>query len=218
MYDFNQEEDQKTRASGPIPAGSSVLVRLSIRKPKFTDDNSDIIGRTQRGMLFLDAEYEVIAGQFQGNKVWENLWLPLGLQRAILSDGQKTACNIAASKMKGILNAARGVMPKDDSPQANRKRQTQSWLDFNHLVFPVTVGIANEAVEKNGRTYWNNTISRIVTPDDSRYTELMEGGEVITNGPITGDGKQRRNGSHSGNEDPGYDSPPADAYDDEIPF
>ena len=167
-------------------------------------------------------EYEVSSGQFQGSKIWENLWLPLSLQPFTLSAGQKTACNIAGAKMKAILNAARGVMPKDDSPQARQKRQTQSWHDFGNLLFPVTVGINAQPVEKEGRTYWNNTVSRIITPDDTRYSELMAGGEIITDGPTTGDGKKHGNGSGKGafasQDDPGYDQPPTEAYSDDIPF
>ena len=53
MYDFNQEEDQKNRISGPIAAGSSVLVRLALRRPKFPYEASGIVGTTQKGMLFL---------------------------------------------------------------------------------------------------------------------------------------------------------------------
>ena len=216
MYDFNQEEDQQARASGPIPAGSSVMVRLSIRRPKFTDGNSEFIGKTTKGMLFLDAEYEVLGGQFQGCKIWEYLWLPLGLQRASLTDGQKKACTIAAQKMKGILNAAYGLMPKDDSPQANRKRNTQSWLDFNGLEFPVAVGIKDDPSESNGKTYWNNTISRIVTPDDKRYDDLLRIGEIITDGPVVGKGTATQRTGNSG--DPGYEQAPASAYDDTVPF
>lgn len=219
MLDFNNEQAQQIRAQGPIPAGSSVLVHLHIRKPKYEVQGMDFVAQAKSGMLYLDAEYEVIAGQYAGFKLWENLFLPRGHQQANLSQGQEQACSIAGAKMRAMLEAAKGVDPKDESPQAARKRQISSWLDFSGLEFPIVVGIAKEQNEgKDGKMYWNNSISRIVTPNMPQYEEVRHGGEIITNGPITGDGGKRGSRHSNNGGDPGYDQPPASAYDSDVPF
>jgi hypothetical protein len=225
MYDLNEEQDQKIGASGPIPSGSIVLVRLNVRKPKYHAEGMEMpVGEAESGMLFLSAEYEVVSGAYEGLKIWENLFLPRGLQKISMTEGQEKACNIAGGKLKGIMNAARGVMPKDDSPSARRKRMINSWMDFHELEFPVQVGIAKEQKEgKDGRLYWNNTIYRIVTPDVKQYRDVMDGGEYITDGPVTGNGNGGRavgkGGDNGGRrDDPGYERPPDDAYESDLPF
>lgn len=216
MIDLSQEQEQQIRKSGPIPAGSSVFVRLTVRKPKYEAPDMDFVGETQRGLLFLDTEYEVVSGQYSGLKIWENLFLPKGQQRTELSQGQTQACEIAGRKLRAVLESARGVDPKDTSPQADRKRQISSWLDLSGLEFPITVGIAKEQSQgRDGRMYWNNTVAHIVTVKMPQYDAVMGGGEVITNGPVTGDGKRQNGGSQ---EDPGYQQPPTSAYDGEVPF
>lgn len=224
MFDLNAEQEQQLRPSGPIPVGSSVLVKLSLRTPRIPEGNMDGVGVTKSsGLLYLDAEYEVQHGTYQGLKIWEFLFLPVGQQTVSLTEGQNQACRIAGAKMKAMLNAAHNIMPKDDSPSAKRKRQFSSWLEFDGLVFPVSVGIKNEPSEgKDGRTYWNNTISRVITPDAKEYDSIMHGGEHITDGPTSGTGRKtgtKENAAHRDgySSDPGFEAPPADAYDD-VPF
>jgi hypothetical protein len=111
-------------------------------------------------------------------------------------------------------------MPKDDSPAAKRKRMLHSWMDLHELEFPVQVGIAKEQKEgSDGRLYWNNTIYRVVTPDMKQYREVMDGGEYITDGPVTGNGKGKSASAGGGNNgDPGHERPPDDAYESDMPF
>ncbi|MDR1946419.1 MAG: hypothetical protein LBQ51_04550 [Desulfovibrio sp.] len=186
-----------------------MLVKLTLRKPKFPYQDDHLIGWSQNGMLFLDAEFEVHTGSYTGLKIWERLALPQGMQHAGLSDGQRKACNISGSKIKGILNAIGGIHPKDDSPQAKRKRILNTWFDLDGKMFPVVVGIASEPTESaNGKTYWNNTISRIVTPDNPAFKSLMDGGEDITDGPITGKGSG--NGRSQSRTAPQHAASPSD--------
>ena len=218
MIDLNSAPEQQNRASGPIPAGSSVLVRLTIRKPKYDAPGMDMVGITQSGLFFLDAEYEVMAGTYAGLKLWENLFLPTAHQdqHTKMTDGQVKACNIAWAKIRALVESARGIDPKDMTPQAKRKRDISSWLDLSGMEFPVIVGIKNEpSTGNNGRVYWNNSISRIIPSTAKEHHLIMNGGEIITDGPTSGSGEKRKSGG--GNDlwnDSGFESPPASAYDD----
>lgn len=216
-FDFNKEPDQQTRPQGPIPAGSMVMVRASVRQPKNPAPGIEGAAEGKSGLYYLDMEFEVISGRFQGLKIWENFMLPKGAQRINpMSQGQAKACDIASSRLKAMLNAVHKLLPSDDSPQAVRKRNISSWYDFNGLEFPVRVGIASEPNEKNGNIYWNNTITSIVTPDAKQYDDLMRGDEFITDGPTTGNGKAAA--KSNGQNDPGFDTPPTSAYSDDVPF
>lgn len=215
LCNLNDAKDQASRPSGPIPNGSCVLVKLTIKDPKYPYSEMEMVAQAQSGILYLDAEYEVLSGTYQGAPIWENLFLPVELQTLTMSNGQKTACDIAASKIKAIMNAAHKLDPKDESPEAQRKRVVKSsWLELNGLIFPIIVGInKQQTTDSKGRKYWNNNVYRIVTPDHADYQDLMGGGEIITDGPKTGDGESD-NTSYNGQ---GQETPPTSSYDD-VPF
>lgn len=220
MLDFNNEQEQQTQNYGPVPAGSKVLVRLHVTTPKFPakgDNRDGIVAASKDGALYLNVKIEVVAGTYEGVSWFENLWLPVPHQREALSSGMVKACNIAGAKMRAMLEAAKGIMPKDDSDKAKRLRSTGGWLDFDGLEFPIVAAIDNRPYEKNGNTYWNNRISKVITPDMPEYSDVKAGGEFISDGPTAGDA-QRRGGSGPQNGDPGYDLPPTSAYDDSVPF
>ena len=173
MLDFSNEEDQ--RVGGPIPKGSCVKVRLRIRVPRSENKTGEYFFRSEKGLVGLDAEYEVVAGSYTGNKIWEIIWLPKQHQNIQLTDGQVKACNMAGSKIKAILSASRNT---------DSNYQMRDWLALDAVEFGVIVGISKEA---NSKGYWNNTIAKIITPSMNHYKEVMSGCEVITDGPVTGD-------------------------------
>lgn len=216
MLDFNTETAQREFVEGPVPAGSRVLVKLTLERPQHTTPDHEYVSKAKTGLLGLWVKYEVASGAYQGVRWYENLWLPQGMQKIDLDAGRRTACNVSGAKMRAILEAAKGVMPKDDSPKAARARQVSDWLDFMDLTFPVRVGIDKQPVEKDGRTYWNNSTVAIITPDKAKYAELMRGGEIIVEGPITGGDKAPALSSQQA-AIPGWDTPPVDTYDD-MPF
>lgn len=202
--DFNQAEPQKEFAYGPVPSGSRVLLELEIMRPKNESQQMPFVSVSSKKLYMLWVELRVVSGTYEGVKWRENWLLPEGQQRVQLSPGQKTACRISFSRMRAIIEAARRVNPKDDSPQANNRRNINSWLDLNGMKFPARVGIADDGRAYKGRVYWDNMITSIVTPDKEEYAALMQGGEVINpDGAVTGKKAPVSNG---------YDSMP---YDDQ---
>ena len=204
MLDFNGEEQQKQRAYGPVPAGSRVLLRMDLVKPRYADEQHEYVQRAQSGLRGLWVEFTVAFGTYEGVRWRENVWLPTGHQSVRLTEGQTKGCNMWGSRLKAALEASRGISPKDTSPKASRARQTQDWMDFHGLEFPAVLGIANESYTgRNGNEYWNNTMSRVVTADDNDYRTIMDGGEIITDGPIVGKGSDGSRGTQQSNDDDG---------------
>jgi len=221
MLDFNHEEEQRSRNHGPVPAGSIVFIRITLEKPKYNaPEVHEFVSLSQKGLLGLWVKFEVTEGTYAGCSWYENIWLPKNFQNIELSGGQETACNMSGAKLRAIVEASRGVSAKDTSPQASRKRQISDWLDLSGMEFPARVGISKEPYEKDGKTYWSNYAAMVFTPDKKEYAEARRLGEIITDGPVTGNDKGKgrsRDDSHPAG-DPGYERPQTDTYESDMPF
>lgn len=216
MIDLSQEQEQKS-AYGPVPSGSRVLVRITIEKPKYASQDDELVAMAKTGLLQLFCRLEVAAGSYEGVAWYENITLPSRAQNIRLTEGQQKACGSGGRTLRAIVEAVRAVDPKDKSQQADRKRILNSWSDLDGMEFPARLGISKEPYEgKDGRMYWSNTLGRILPCTDKEYQEIMNGGEVITDGPVVGDQQQQRqaprqSGSYA---DTGY---PSGGYADRAP-
>lgn len=199
--DFNNEDAQKEFANGPVPAGSKVMLRLTIEKPNYESKPGSFVAQAKSGMLGLWCKFEVIHGTYEGVSWRENMWLPEGVQRVSMTEGQKKAVRIAGAKLRAIVEAHRHISPVDRTPEAQQCRQVHNILDFNGMEFPAKVGIEKEGREYNGKTYWNNILSTVITIDKPEYQQIVNGGEIITDGPTEGTGGVRNQQSGGTNND-----------------
>lgn len=174
--DFNQSEEQR-EFLGAIPPGSMVKVRLAIRQPESGFVGSDPMLKLSKkaDCEMLDCEFEVIAGQFATRKIWNNFIV------GGASAGHAKAAQISMRTMRAIVEAMRGISPKDTSPAATKARVINQWGDLQGAEFGVVVGVEEP---KAGDRYVNNSIKRIITADDEQYQHIMAGGEIITDAPI----------------------------------
>ena len=108
--DFNSAQSN----SNVIPKGTLAKVRLTIRPGGFDDPSQGWTGgfakRAATGAVYLDAEYTVVDGPYARRKIWSliGLYSPKGPDWA----------NMGRSLIRGILNSARGISDKDNSPVA----------------------------------------------------------------------------------------------------
>ncbi len=174
--DFNQSEEQR-ESLGAIPPGSMVKVRMRIRLPEGGYSGSDpALKLSKKGDCeMLDCEFEVISGQFSTRKIWNNFII------SGTSDGHRKAGQISMRTMRAIVEAMRGISPKDQSPAACQGRVMTTWGDLQGAEFGVVVDVEKPQA---GDKYVNNSIKRIITVDDEAYQHIMAGGEVITTAPI----------------------------------
>jgi len=74
------------------------------------------------------------------------------------------------SFIRAALNSARGIPPKDNSPQAAAARRIDSFADIDGLEF-----IARIDVEKDGKGEDRNVVKLAIEPDHKDYVALMGG-------------------------------------------
>lgn len=160
--DFN---DAKQNAN-LIPKGTIARVRLTIRPGGFDDPGQGWTGgyarRGTTGSVYLDAEYTVLEGPYAKRKVWSMI----GLYSAT---GPGWA-NMGRSLVRGILNSARGLSDKDNSPEAQNARRISGFADLDGLEFVARIDIGKDS---NGEE--KNDIRQAVTRDHKEYSAAMGG-------------------------------------------
>lgn len=170
--DFNGAEEQREGVAGAIPEDSIVPFKMTIRPPKAGKEGSThaLFCISAKGNEYIDVEFEALGAAYPGRKIWQNFTLT----------GSEIAAKISMRTLRAILESARGISPKDASPQATAARQLSDWMDFNDMTFLAKVGAVVEQSQKDGQWYVNNTIKRIITPDDAEYAA----GESISDKPL----------------------------------
>lgn len=177
MLNFNGAGEQKEfgGGNGPIPPKSIVKVRMSVREPSDKKRSSIhpmlTISSADNNNHYLDCEFEVVTGRFAGVKVWQNF----------IVSGSEKATAISMAFLRAVIEASRGIDPKDASPLATQARTLSDWRDFSGMEFPVMVGVKKPKV---GDQYINNEIMRAITPDKAEYRQVMAGGEIVSDLPI----------------------------------
>lgn len=218
MIDLNHEEEQRERNFGPVPAGSRVLLRLSVLKPMYPSRDDEMLAETKNGLLQLAGKLEVVSGTYEGCNWFENITLPEGSQAIGLTDKQRIACRIGGSLLRAIVEAARRIDPKATDARSCRGRNVNTWLDFDGMEFPAKVKLDKEPyIGKDGRAYWKNRIAAVVPCTSKEYADLSRGGEIITDGPVRGEGGTARGATRSPGDAQNlpYDDTPVP---DEVPF
>ena len=168
---FNDAEDQQS--FDLIPKGTLLKVRLTIKPGGYDDINQGWTGglatqSSTTGSVYLQAEFVVMEGQFAKRKLWTNIGL--------FSPKGPTWGNMGRTLIKGILNSARGILPNDNSPQAQQARCVNGFADLAGLEFIGQVGW-----EKDQYGDDKAIIKTIITPDHKEYAKLM--GKIVVNAP-----------------------------------
>ncbi len=158
--DFNSAQGN----ANLIPKGTLVKVRLTIRPGGFNDESQGWTGgyatRGSTGSVYLNAEYTVLEGQYAKRKIFSLIGL-------YSTKGPEWG-NMGRSLVRGILNSARGISDKDNSPEAQAKRRIAGFADLDGLEFVVR---ADMGTDTNGDD--KNEVRSAVTPDHKDYAGIM---------------------------------------------
>lgn len=158
--DFNSAQSN----SNVIPKGTLAKVRLTLRPGGFDDASQGWTGgwarRATSGSVYLDAEFTVLEGPYARRKVWSliGLYSPKGPDWA----------NMGRGLIRGILNSARGISDKDNSPEAQTRRRINGFGDLDGLEFVARIDVGQDT---NGDD--KNEVRGAVTPDHRDYAALM---------------------------------------------
>lgn len=211
--DFSNEEEQREFVPGPVPGGSIVVLSMHIMEPnpeqQARDDRHIFVSKN--GLRQLYCKFVVDRGTYQGVQFRQNITLPVGQQTIDLSEGQRKACNIGGAQLKAICLASK------------RPTKLRDVMELDGLKFPARLTINDRPTQKDdGRVFWNNRISYILTPDKDSYAQVRRDGEIIMkNGPVTGNDTSFSNAGQDNSSNTGFDSSPEyndTSYMDDIPF
>lgn len=174
MIDFNTAEVQST-GKGPIPPDSCVILQMEIRNPKSNKQGSHpLLSRSDKGNEYLDVEFKVARGSYEGKTIWQNFTVA----------GSEQASKISMRTLRAIIESARQIDPNDQSPQAAQGRMLQDWADFQGIQFMARVDAKAEKAYNSDDVYVNNHIKKIITPDMEEYAIIAQHGEIISDNPL----------------------------------
>lgn len=157
-YDFNSAEQQR-EDGGLIPDGTIAVVHMTIR-PGNVGEGGWLKRSKSSDSAALDCEFTIVEGPLAKRRFW-SLFTVEGT-----TEGHAKAGEISASRLRGILESARGIRPDDESDAAKAARRVNSWGDFDGIRFVARIG-----VEKGKNGYKDrNTLDIAVTPDRKAWT------------------------------------------------
>jgi len=166
VYDFNGAETQ--RENSLIPDGTIAVVHLTVRPGNAGEGGW--LKRSKTGdSQALDCEFTVVDGQYAKRKFW-SLFTVEGT-----TDGHAKAAEISASRLRGILESARGIRPDDESEGAKNARRVTTWGDFDGLRFVAKIGI-----EKGKDGYKDkNSLVAVITPDKKDWVKVEQVAKTV---------------------------------------
>lgn len=135
-FDYNDAESN-TGSGDLIPKGTIAPVILTVRAGQ-AGDGGWLTQSKASPYQYLDCEFTVTAGPFARRKFWT-----LMMAGHSTPNEEKVAktLGITRSKLRGILESARGIDPNDMSEAAKAKRIVQGYGDFSGMEFVAKIGV-----------------------------------------------------------------------------
>jgi hypothetical protein len=175
--DFNDANPQ--RVFDVIPADTVATLHMTVRPGNAGEGG--LLRRSKDGNSeALDCEFTVVDGPYAKRKVW-GLFTLVGT-----TPNHATAAEISRSRLRAILESARGIRPDDTSAAAKQARQVASYQDFDGLRFVGRIG-----VEPARDSYpAKNALIEAITPDRRDWHPVEQivkhDGATATAGNTTG--------------------------------
>jgi hypothetical protein len=176
MFDLNDVEPP--RGGELIPDGAFAKVTMTVR-PGGVDGHGDL----DRGLLkasnvpgsdvlSLDCEFTVVEGPYARRKFWQSFTVSGG---KVDEKGASMGWNITKRILRGMIDSALGLDPKDESDAAKTKRQLRGLADLSGITF-----VAKILVEpnKDNRYPDTNKLDRPVLPNEKEWQAVMNGEEI----------------------------------------
>lgn len=159
--DFNSAEPQ--REAGLIDDGAVAVVHITVR-PGSAGDGGWLKRSKAGDSEALDCEFTVVDGPFARRKFWTLFTL------SGTTEGHQKAGEISASRLRAILESARGVRPDDHSDAAKAARVINNWGEFDGLRFIAKIG-----VEKGKDGFPDkNILAAAITPDKQAWSKVEQ--------------------------------------------
>lgn len=162
--DFNTAE--KPQEFEPIPHGTLAKVRMTIKPGGYDDPSQGWAGgyatqKPETGTVSLKCEYVVLEGTYAKRKIFDQVGLHSPKNNNQWGE-------MGRSFLLGVLNSARGLSGKDDSPEAQNKRRVNGIAEFDGIEF-----IAKIAVQEGNDGNFYNKIAGSIDASHKNYQELV---------------------------------------------
>jgi hypothetical protein len=180
IYDLNDAPEQ--RPDGLIPDGTYAPLRLTIRPggENFPGCSEHDLGLVKKSLssdaMYLDAEFELLAGPHAGRKFYQPLTVYGG---KVGEDGVSKGWNMSKATLRAIGDSGLGLDPKDMSDAAKAKRTLRGFRDLSGIEFFAKIGVKRGGPTPDGGAYPDkNEIAHVVVPGEPQYAALKAGKEV----------------------------------------
>lgn len=169
FFDFNTASEQQE--GDLLPSKTYARVICTIRPGGHGDGGW--LSKSQSGFEYLVMELTLSSAPYAKRKIFQNAGV------GGVTEGHEKAASITRSLLRGMLESAKGIDPKDESDKARQVRIISTWEELNELEFAIEIGI-----EKGKDGYGDkNKILRVLTPDHKIYQRVMAGETVLPGGP-----------------------------------
>ena len=163
---FNDADSQSSYDL--IPKGTIVPVCMTLKQGGYDDPAQNWTGgyatrNETTGSVYLKAEFVLLESAYARRKVWCLIGL-LSLK------GPKWG-NMGRSFVRGILNSARGLSDKDNSPQAQAARRINGFADLDGIEFLAKIDVGKD---QNGDA--KNEIRFAITPNHKDWETYSQSG------------------------------------------
>ena len=145
-----------------IPDNTIAPVQMNIRPGNAGEDGWATQAKTSSA-LYLSAEFTVTEGPFAKRKFWTNFTIDGD------TEGHERAVKITMSRLRAIVESARGINPGDESEAARRAREIDV-SDFDGIRFLAKIGIEKG---KDGNAD-RNALKAAITPDSKDYRRIEQ--------------------------------------------
>jgi hypothetical protein len=165
-FDFNNAERQQS--FDVIPSKTVAPVRMTIKPGGYDDPSIGLNGgyatlSDNSGSIFFNCEFTITGGKYSKRKVFTNIGL--------YSPKGPNWGNMGRSFMRAIIESARGVSSKDESPEAAQKRRINSYGDLDGVEFLAMIGIEKDSRSGDDK----NVIKAAVTIDMKAHAAYVAG-------------------------------------------
>lgn len=192
--DFNTAESSSYDI---IPEGTIARATLDIQPGNYMGGFLNQNEKT--GSLGLKAEFTITSGEYKGRKVYQLIGVE-GMKKD--EQGNDKWGGMGRKLIRSILESARGVSSKDDSPAAVAARKIQSYSELKGLSCIIKIGVEED---KTGKYKDKNKVTKAITIDSKEYKEFKDDAKQ----PIANVGHLPSKGGTRSMKD---------SLDDEIPF
>lgn len=133
-YDFNDAERNEVDL---IPRNTVAPVIMTVR-PGHAGDGGWLTQSKSSPYRYMDCEFTVTDGPFAKRKFWTNIMVE---HDNPTEEKVAKTLGISRSKLRAILESARGIDPKDESEAAKTKRIVAGYGDFSGMEFVAKISV-----------------------------------------------------------------------------